>query len=272
MSVDAFPWPQAALPRVVIAGRFPLDDRDFTYAYRAPTHALHIYGYAGAIRFADGPVQVIRPGDWSFSPAGCATRYHVPEAGHHWCIHFAPVPVRGEVCRLPLHAPLGPLAPRLVEHIARISGLLASPPAQINLARAAAGAALQELLLTVAAQASAPATDDRLVRSHEAVAQAAAYLDAHLAAPLAVPGLAKRVGLSPNWFARAFRRRYGVTVQRYLLGRRIEHAQALLRTTDLPIGRIGERLGFLDSQHFNKQFRRVAGCTPSAFRLRGDGR
>ena len=267
-----YPWPLAALPRVALAGRFPLDERDFAHAYRAANHALHVYSYAGAVRFADGPVQLIRPGDWSFSPAGCATRYHLPTAGHHWCIHFAPVAASGVICQVPLHATLGPLAPRLVEQIARISGLLASPAAQIALASAAASAALQELLLTVAGHALAPVTDERLVRSHEAVARAAAHLDAHLATPLSVPGLAKRVGLSPNWFSRAFHRRFGVTAQRYLLGRRIEHAQALLRTTDMPIGRIAERLGFLDSQHFNKQFRRVAGCTPSAFRLRADGR
>ena len=51
--------------------------------------------------------------------------------------------------------------------------------------------------------------------------------------------------------------------------RRIEHAQNLLLTTDLPIARIAVRLGFGDSQHFNKQFRRLAGCNPTAYRLRG---
>jgi AraC-like DNA-binding protein len=46
-------------------------------------------------------------------------------------------------------------------------------------------------------------------------------------------------------------------------------AQNLLRSTDVPVGEIARRLGFLDAQHFNKRFRRVAGCSPSSFRLRG---
>jgi len=179
---------------------------------------------------------------------------------------------RGPTCALPLHAALGRREPAAAAAVARISGLMAAPAAHAPLSQAEAAAALQELLLGVAAHVLAPVGDERARRSDEAVARAAAHLDAHLAEPLTVPELARRVGLSPTWFARAFRRRYSITAQRYLLGRRIEHAQALLRTTDLPIGRIGERLGFLDAQHFNKQFRRVAGCTPSAFRLRAEGR
>jgi len=101
------------------------------------------------------------------------------------------------------------------------------------------------------------------------VIRAAAYLDAHVDKELSVPLLARKVGLSHNWFAKAFRNHHGQTVQHYLRARRIEHAQSLLVTTDLTMTRIAARLGFGDSQHFNKQFRRFAGCNPTAYRLRG---
>ena len=103
----------------------------------------------------------------------------------------------------------------------------------------------------------------------DAVKRAAAHLDNHLADELYIPALAREIGMSQNWLAKAFRDVHGQTLQRYLLARRIEHAQSLLMTTDLPIARIAERLGFGDSQYFNKQFRRLAGCNPTAYRLRG---
>jgi AraC-like DNA-binding protein len=270
MAETPFPWYLAALPEVVRAGRFPLDDRDFAYAYRSPTHALHLYDYHGTIRIADAE-HALRPGDLTLSPAGVETRYHLPRPGHHWCIHFRPVAAAGEACAIPLHLPLGPLKPRVVDAIARISGLMAVPAGGARLAQAAAAAALQELLLTLASHAAAAPERERAGRAADAVTRAAVELEARLGEELSVPGLARRVGLSQNWLARAFRARYGQTLQRYLLARRVEHAQQLLRTTDLPVARIAERLGFGDAQHFNKQFRRLSGCNPTAYRLRGAG-
>ena len=263
-----FTWWLEALPEVHRAGRFPLDERGFPHFYRSETHALHVYDYEGAIRI--GPREyVLHPGDATLSPARGETRYDLPKPGHHWCVHFYPVQGKGERCTLPLHMPLGPLRAHVVDGINRISGLLAAP-GDGRLARAAASAALQELLLTLAARAGAIPDRERSGRTGDAVIRAAAHLDAHFDEELSVPLLASKVGLSQNWFAKAFRDYHGQTVQHYLLARRIEHAQTLLVTTDLPITRIAARLGFGDSQHFNKQFRRLAGCNPTAYRLRGN--
>lgn len=267
MNATDFPWWLAALPEVTIAGRFPLHEHDFTYLYRSSTHALHIYDYHGAIRIAEREYP-LQPGDLTLSPAGGVTRYHLPRPGHHWCIHFRPVQGRGEQCALPLHMRLGPFKARAVDAIVRISGLLAAP-GDGRLTRAAAAGALQELLLTIAAQATATPDRERQGSSDDAVQRATAHLNAHLAEELSVPALARQVGLSQNWLARRFRDHHGQTVQHYHLARRIEHAQSLLLTTDLPIARIAARLGFGDSQHFNKQFRRLVGCNPTAYRLRG---
>jgi AraC-like DNA-binding protein len=263
-------WPLAALPAVAVAGRFPLDDRDFAWEYRSPTHALHVYRYHGEIRFADGPPVPLRPGDWTVSPAGRVTRYHLAHPGHHWCVHFWPARRAGERCDLPLHGALGASEHRMVEGIARIAALLTAPgpPVLAAAAAAAASAALQGILLGLASLAVQPAPRPG---PSPIAARAADHLDAHLGDALAVPDLARRLGVSPNWLAVVFRRTFGMTLQRYLLGRRIEHAQILLRTTDLPIGRIAARLGFSDAQHFDKRFRRVAGCTPSAYRAPSSG-
>ncbi|MBA3685885.1 MAG: helix-turn-helix transcriptional regulator [Planctomycetes bacterium] len=271
MDDSMLPWSLAVLPTVRIAGRFPLDDRDFAYAYRGPTHALHVYDYDGWIRFGEQREHPLRSGDLTLSPAGGLTRYHLPRAGRHWCIHFDPVRAVGAPCAIPLHLSLGGSRARVVDAISRICGLMAASGPQSELARAAASAALQELLLTIVAHARRDQPGERTRRSDAAVEAVAALVDADIATTPAMPQLAKRVGISQNRLAVAFRRRFGTTVLRYVLARRIEHAQQLLLTTDLPVSRIGSRLGFHDPQHFDKQFRRIAGCAPGAYRCRASG-
>src|SRR5258708_6796885 len=217
-------WPLRALPPVVRAGRFPLDDQGFEHRYRAPTHALHIYDYHGEIRMG-GRRFVLRPGDATLSPAGGETLYHLPAPGHHWCIHFQPVGRHGERAVLPFHLPLGGLRRRLVDGIGRITALMATPAGRDQaIARAGASAALQELLLAVAALAACGGTPVRAPRSAQAVERAAAHLDQRFSEPLDVPTLARSVRLTQNYLAHRFRAHYGMTLQRYLLARRIEHA------------------------------------------------
>ena len=85
--------------------------------------------------------------------------------------------------------------------------------------------------------------------------------------PLTVPSIAREVGLSQNYLARFFRKRYGMTIPRYLLVRRIDLARHLLLTSDDLVKQIAGRVGLPDPQYFNKQFRRLTGSNPSDFRL-----
>lgn len=51
-------------------------------------------------------------------------------------------------------------------------------------------------------------------------------------------------------------------------GVRIEHGKALLESSDDAIGAIASEAGFATSQHFSTVFRRIHGCTPTAYRKR----
>ncbi|MBA3709781.1 MAG: hypothetical protein H0W83_13290, partial [Planctomycetes bacterium] len=117
-ALPMFTWPVAALPDVLRAGRYPFDDRGFEVCYRSPTHALHVYEYHGAIRIGDRSF-TLAPGDATISPVGIETRYDLPRRGHHWCVHFHPVEIRGASCRLPTKVALGSLRTRVVEAIQR---------------------------------------------------------------------------------------------------------------------------------------------------------
>jgi transcriptional regulator GlxA family with amidase domain len=103
-------------------------------------------------------------------------------------------------------------------------------------------------------------------RSRAALDRLVEILDERFHEPLTVPDLAREVGLSRNYLARLFRDRMGLTVQRYIANRRMELARHLLSTSRLSIKEIGAKVGWPDPQHFNKQFHRLAGLSPSAAR------
>ncbi len=264
--------PLAAQPRVSNAGIFPHRDRDFAVRYCGPTHCLHVYLYACDMRL-DGADLAIVEHDLTFTPAGSESRYHLPAAGRHWCIHWQPAPVLGESIELPVHLRLGArgaFVGERVVHIARLHARAGSggpgPGPGAAVAAAAASSALQELLLRIALEVAMPSAPRE--RADAAVERVAAIMIERLADPLSVPRLAREVGVSQNHLARRFRLRFGMTIPRFLLSRRIERARQLLVATDQPVGAIAAVVGLADAQHFNKQFRRFVGHSPSAERQR----
>lgn len=259
-------WPVDARPAIKTAGRFPHVDRGHEVRYCSPSHALHLYDYPCEMRLGKRRIAV-EPGDLTVTPAQVPTTYDLPRSGSHLCIHFWPAAdATAATAKLPLVQRLGPgrdAIARMFMTVAELHRRAAEEP----LLEAAASATLQGLLLRLAGErSSAPAVSEDATR---AIRLAAELLAADLAQPLDVPALARRVGMSQNYLARRFRERYGVTMQRYLLRARIEHAQLLLTDTTLPIKDIATRVGLPDPQHFNKQFRRVAGASPSAMRAAG---
>lgn len=79
---------------------------------------------------------------------------------------------------------------------------------------------------------------------------------------------AASVGLSPAHFSHRFHRLSGGTFVRAVQERRVREAQRLLTTTQQRITAIALATGFDNPTHFNRVFRRLAGCTPTAWRQR----
>jgi AraC-like DNA-binding protein len=103
-------------------------------------------------------------------------------------------------------------------------------------------------------------------RQPHALNWVASFLSFHIGEPLSVAEMARRAGLSPSRFSVVFRERFGLSPHQYFLRLRIEHAQALLTTTDLPLRTIAEYCGFADVHHFAKAFKRIVGVSPGAYR------
>jgi transcriptional regulator GlxA family with amidase domain len=74
--------------------------------------------------------------------------------------------------------------------------------------------------------------------------------------------------LSVHHFARAFRQTLGIPPHNYIVQRRVEHAQQLLRNTDLPVSEVAIVAGFTDQSHLARHFRTVTGVSPALARHR----
>ena len=85
------------------------------------------------------------------------------------------------------------------------------------------------------------------------------------------PSLEERASLchlSRRQLMRGFRESTGQTVGQFIKETLLEKAQLLLRTTDMPVGIIGEELGFGNASSFSTVFRRMTGESPRDFRAR----
>ena len=96
-------------------------------------------------------------------------------------------------------------------------------------------------------------------------------VDRSYAQPLDVAALARRACVSPAHFSRRFKAAFGETPHQYVLSRRVERAQELLRNTDLSVSEICLEVGFRSLGSFSATFHRVAGVSPTAYRAGAAG-
>jgi AraC-like DNA-binding protein len=88
------------------------------------------------------------------------------------------------------------------------------------------------------------------------------YIESHLEQKIGLEELAARAGLSTHHFARAFNQSMGIPPHSYLLSRRLERAERMLRETQLPLSEIAVATGFSDQSHLARHFRRRTGMSP----------
>ncbi len=77
---------------------------------------------------------------------------------------------------------------------------------------------------------------------------------------------AQQCGLSVSHFARAFKETTGLPPHRWLIRRRVEVAEALLRNSRMSLTEVALTCGFADQSHFTRVFSRVVGISPGAWR------
>ena len=107
------------------------------------------------------------------------------------------------------------------------------------------------------------------VRTHKknAITQAVEYLQANYQrSDISLQEVADVVYMSQSYLGSLFKATLGVGYVKYLTSLRIEEARRLLRTTDLSIISIAEKVGYPNVTNFYRHFQRQEGKTPAAYR------
>jgi len=103
---------------------------------------------------------------------------------------------------------------------------------------------------------------------HAGVAAAVEYARLHCTERVPVGDVAAAASMSVVQLERTIRRTIGISVRQLQVRFRVERAIGLLDTTDSTLSDIAARCGYYDQSAFTRQFRRVVGVSPGAYRSR----
>ena len=106
-------------------------------------------------------------------------------------------------------------------------------------------------------------TPDAIGRS--SLQAALTNVEQHYAEKLRQSAVAASCGMSSYAFSRAFKAQYGMTFSQYLMRYRIGRACRLLRYGSHSATKAGLAVGFNDSSHFARAFRKLLGISPSTY-------
>src|SRR5690606_13509439 len=102
--------------------------------------------------------------------------------------------------------------------------------------------------------------------THKAWRDVRDYIQANIGEQLSVERLALLAGLSPSHFLRAFKQTDRQSPHQYILSIRLQVAEHLVITTDMPLADIARLTGFANHSHLTASMRRHKFTTPSALR------
>ena len=91
------------------------------------------------------------------------------------------------------------------------------------------------------------------------------YIDRNFQKKITLDIAAQICGLSTSQFSRTFKKENRICFQDYLILRRIEQAQIILRSTNNNITEVALSVGFHDHSYFTRVFHRIVGMTPTQF-------
>lgn len=83
---------------------------------------------------------------------------------------------------------------------------------------------------------------------------------------LEVAQIAQGLGMSTEYFAKAFKNTVGVPPYGWHLRQRVTRSASLLHDEKLTLIEIAIECGFTDQSHYTKAFRRLVGITPGRWR------
>ena len=92
------------------------------------------------------------------------------------------------------------------------------------------------------------------------------YIDEHYTDNITLQTLSDLTFMNKYYLVHAFKNYKGVSPINYLIDKRIEESQHLLTTTNYPVSKISDQIGFSSQSYFSQVFRKRTGLTPNEYR------
>ena len=92
------------------------------------------------------------------------------------------------------------------------------------------------------------------------------YINEHLHEAISVVELAKMVGLNASYLSALFKREAGLNITDYVILKRMEAAENMLRLSEFSLAEISDILHFSSYSHFARTFRKHYAMSPKTYR------
>ena len=76
---------------------------------------------------------------------------------------------------------------------------------------------------------------------------------------------AEKAFMSETYFRKLFRDKFGISPKKYIIERRMAHAQALILTNYYSLQEVSDLCGYNDYKHFSVEFKKFTGISPSQY-------
>lgn len=103
--------------------------------------------------------------------------------------------------------------------------------------------------------------EEKKLRNSQPIRLAKEFMKENLSKQITVEDVATSVNLSYTYFSGLFKNETGITVSQFLLNIRIEKAKKYLKETTMNLSEISDCVGYSDSKHFSKLFKKATGIS-----------
>ncbi len=125
---------------------------------------------------------------------------------------------------------------------------------------------LEEWLLSFFYKINEYINQKRSNRNENLLSKVKDYVDRNYSENITLTSIAKDFGISSGYLSVLFNDHIGQNFIDYLTNLRIQNAKNLLKSTDLKIYEIADRVGYRDAYYFSTAFKKIVGINPTDYR------
>ncbi|EPR13137.1 response regulator [Ruminiclostridium papyrosolvens] len=125
---------------------------------------------------------------------------------------------------------------------------------------------LEEWLLSFFLKVNEYINQKRSNRNEKLLSKVKDYVDRNYSENITLTSISKDFGISSGYLSVLFNDHIGQNFIDYLTNLRIQSAKNLLKSTDLKIYEIADRVGYRDAYYFSTAFKKIVGINPTDYR------